>query len=154
LRTFRRRLESGAVSCLVTIDYPGFNLRLAAMSRAAGVPVLYYIVPQVWAWGADRLPKMASVITKAAAILPFEEELLRAHGIAATFVGHPLLDRIASMPDRDAARATLGVPDDLGSWRSFPEAASRKSPSTSTPLCAPRACPNAPIRSAGAGRDG
>lgn len=111
LKAFRRRLESGAVHCLVTIDYPGFNLRLAAAARAAGVPVLYYITPQVWAWGADRLPKMARLITKAAVILPFEEELLRAHGIDATFVGHPLLDRAAMMPDRGAARASLGLND-------------------------------------------
>ena len=109
LKSFRERLESGAVSCLVTIDYPGFNLRLAEAARAAKVPVLYYITPQVWAWGADRLPKMARLITKAAVILPFEEELLRAHGIDATFVGHPLLDRATTMPTRAEARATLGI---------------------------------------------
>jgi lipid-A-disaccharide synthase len=120
LKAFRRRLESGAVSCLVTIDYPGFNLRLAEMARAAGVPVLYYIVPQVWAWGADRLPRMARVITKAAVILPFEEELLRAHGIDAAFVGHPLLDRIAAMPDRATARAALGLPGDANVLALFP----------------------------------
>ena len=112
LRTLRRRLESGAVNCLVTIDYPGFNLRLASAARASGVPVLYYITPQVWAWGADRLPKMASVITKAAVILPFEEELLRAHHIDATFVGHPLLDRAVNMPSRAEARSLLGLPNE------------------------------------------
>ena len=109
LKSFQQRLESGAVNCLVTIDYPGFNLRLAAAARAANVPVLYYITPQVWAWGADRLPKMARLITKAAVILPFEEELLRSHGIDATFVGHPLLDRAVTMPTRSAARAALGL---------------------------------------------
>ncbi|HWP69503.1 MAG TPA: lipid-A-disaccharide synthase [Gemmatimonadaceae bacterium] len=109
LKTLGRRLEGGAVKCLVTIDYPGFNLRLAAAAQKAGVPVVYYITPQVWAWGADRLPKMAQLITKAAVILPFEEELLRRHGIDATFVGHPLLDRVAGMPGRTAARASLGL---------------------------------------------
>lgn len=109
LKKFRRRLESGAVNCLVTIDYPGFNLRLAAAARAVNVPVLYYITPQVWAWGAGRLPTMARLITKAAVILPFEEALLRAHGIDATFVGHPLLDRAEAMPDRSAARQALGL---------------------------------------------
>jgi lipid-A-disaccharide synthase len=112
LKAFRRRLESGDVKCLVPIDYPGFNLRLAAAAKEVRVPVLYYITPQVWAWGADRLPKMAHVITKAAVILPFEEELLRAHGIDATFVGHPLLDRVQDMPDRQQARRALGLPDD------------------------------------------
>jgi lipid-A-disaccharide synthase len=120
LKAFRRRLESGAVHCLVTIDYPGFNLRLATAAREANVPVLYYITPQVWAWGADRLPKMARVITKAAVILPFEEELLRAHGIDATFVGHPLLDRAAGMPARKAARAALGLPDESRVLALFP----------------------------------
>jgi lipid-A-disaccharide synthase len=109
LKAFRRRLESGTVKCLVTIDYPGFNLRLASAAKAAKVPLIYYITPQVWAWGADRLPKMARLITKAAVILPFEEPLLRSHGIDATFVGHPLLDRAVTMPDRAAARASLGV---------------------------------------------
>ena len=84
------------------------------------MPLLYYITPQVWAWGADRLPKMAQVITKAAVILPFEEELLRAHGIDATFVGHPLLDRTAEMPSRAAARAALGVPGDATMLALFP----------------------------------
>lgn len=110
LKSFRRRLESGSVHCLVTIDYPGFNLRLAAAAHAARVPVLYYITPQVWAWGAGRLAKMARIITRAAVILPFEESLLRQHGIDATFVGHPLLDRAGDLPDRAAARRALGVP--------------------------------------------
>jgi lipid-A-disaccharide synthase len=120
LKSFRQRLESGAVNCLVLIDYPGFNLRLAAHARAANVPVLYYITPQVWAWGADRLPKMARLITKAAVILPFEEELLRAHGIDATFVGHPLLDRAAVMPDRRTARRALGVDENALLLALFP----------------------------------
>jgi lipid-A-disaccharide synthase len=120
LKSFRRRLESGAVSCLVTIDYPGFNLRLAAAAKGAGVPVLYYITPQVWAWGADRLPKMAQLITKAAVILPFEEELLRSHGIDATFVGHPLLDRAAHMPSKEQARESLGIPADARVLALFP----------------------------------
>jgi lipid-A-disaccharide synthase len=120
LKAFRRRLESGDVHCLVPIDYPGFNLRLAAAAQRARVPVLYYITPQVWAWGADRLPKMAKVITKAAVILPFEEELLRAHGVDATFVGHPLLDRAREMPDRAKARRSLGLPDDASVLALFP----------------------------------
>jgi lipid-A-disaccharide synthase len=71
--------------------------------------VLYYITPQVWAWGAKRLRELARTVTKAAVILPFEETLLREHGIDATFVGHPLLDRARALPDRAEARRTLGV---------------------------------------------
>jgi len=109
----RGRIRSGSVAAVVLIDYPGFNMKIAAAAKDAGVPVLYYITPQVWAWGAKRLPELARTITKAAVILPFEEELLRKHGIDATFVGHPLLDRAMALPDRAAARAALGVaPDD------------------------------------------
>lgn len=109
LAALKRRLRSGTVALLVVIDYPGFNMKLAAAAADAGVPVLYYITPQVWAWGAGRLTELSRIITRAAPILPFEEPLLRSHGIDATFVGHPLLDRIAEMPDRAAARAALGL---------------------------------------------
>ncbi|MFL5477794.1 MAG: lipid-A-disaccharide synthase, partial [Gemmatimonadaceae bacterium] len=74
LRTIRRMLERGEIALVVLIDYPGFNMKVAAAARAAGVPVLYYVTPQVWAWGAGRLPKLARLITKAAVILPFEEQ--------------------------------------------------------------------------------
>jgi lipid-A-disaccharide synthase len=109
LRRLTDRLRNGTVALLVLVDYPGFNLKLAAAATGAGVPVLYYITPQVWAWGAGRLTKMARIVTRAAVILPFEESLLRAHGVDATFVGHPLLDRAEGMPDRAAARAALGL---------------------------------------------
>jgi lipid-A-disaccharide synthase len=105
----RRRLRSGSVALVVLVDYPGFNMKIAASAKEAGVPVLYYITPQVWAWGAKRLAELARTITKAAVILPFEESLLRRHGIDATFVGHPLLDRARTLPTRDVARATLGI---------------------------------------------
>jgi lipid-A-disaccharide synthase len=109
LRELKRRIDSGRVALVILIDYPGFNMKVAAAAEQAGVPVLYYITPQVWAWGAKRLSELARTVTKAAVILPFEEELLRTHGIDATFVGHPLLDRARTLPDRDAARASLGV---------------------------------------------
>ena len=109
LRRLEERMANGQVGLVVLLDYPGFNLKVAAAARRAGVPVLYYITPQVWAWGANRLPRIASVVTKAACILPFEEALLRAHGVDATFVGHPLLDRAASFPSPEEARATLGL---------------------------------------------
>lgn len=109
LRQLRAQLESGRVGLVVLLDYPGFNLKVAAAAKRAGVPVLYYITPQVWAWGADRLPRIADVVTKAACILPFEEALLRQHGVDATFVGHPLLDRALQLPSAEEARAQLGL---------------------------------------------
>jgi lipid-A-disaccharide synthase len=110
LRRLRARLRSGRVALLVLVDYPGFNLRVAAEARRAGVPVLYFITPQVWAWRKHRLRGMARVITRAAVILPFEEKLLRGAGIDAAFVGHPLLDRATALPDDPAeAAARLGL---------------------------------------------
>ncbi len=112
LRRLRARLQSGRVALLVLVDYPGFNMRVAAEARRAGVPVLYFITPQVWAWRKNRLTRMAQVISRAAVILPFEEKLLRDHGIDATFVGHPLLDRAEGLPSCEEARERLGIPAD------------------------------------------
>jgi lipid-A-disaccharide synthase len=109
LNRVRERLRGGDVALVILIDYPGFNMRVAAAARAAGVPVLYYITPQVWAWRAGRLSTMAKVITKAAVILPFEETLLRTNGVDATFVGHPLLDRATALPAKAEARQALGI---------------------------------------------
>ena len=110
LKRLQARLASGSIGLVVCIDYPGFNMRVASAAASLGIPVLYYITPQVWAWRAGRLKKMAQVITKAAVILPFEEELLRGAGIDTTFVGHPLLDRAQSLPTKEAARVRIGLP--------------------------------------------
>jgi lipid-A-disaccharide synthase len=120
LRSLRDRLRSGNVAAIMLVDYPGFNMKVAKSARAAGVPVLYYITPQVWAWGAGRLAAIAHTVTKAAVILPFEEALLRQHGVDATFVGHPLLDRAQSLPSRDEARRTLGLRTDAPVLALFP----------------------------------
>ena len=120
LRTLERRLTGGGVGLLLVLDYPGFNMKLAGAAHRAGVPVLYYVTPQVWAWGAKRIPKLAKVVTRAATIFRFEEELLRAGGVDATFVGHPLLDRMADLPSRVEARRALGLDDDRPVLGLFP----------------------------------
>lgn len=120
LRDVGERIRSGSVALVILVDYPGFNMRVAEIAADAGVPVLYYIVPQVWAWGADRLAKLRRWVSKAAVILPFEESLLRDHGIETTFVGHPLLDRAVDMPTREAARAELGLRHDAKVLALFP----------------------------------
>ena len=109
LQRVKRRLRSGNVAAVVLVDYPDFNMFVASAAKEAGVPVLYYITPQVWAWRAGRLDTLARTVTRAAVILPFEEKLLRAHKIDVTFVGHPLMDRVASLPTRAQARTTLGL---------------------------------------------
>lgn len=120
LRDLKRRLRGGNIALVILVDYPDFNFFVAAAAKAAGVPVLYYITPQVWAWRSGRVTTMAETVTKAAVILPFEEALLRKHGIDATFVGHPLMDRIATLPDRATARATLGLAADARVLALFP----------------------------------
>jgi lipid-A-disaccharide synthase len=120
LKQLRGRLASGEVAVVVLIDYPGFNMKVAAAARAVGVPVLYYVTPQVWAWGAGRLPKLAKLITRAAVILPFEQPLLEGYGIDATFVGHPLLDRAGTLATRDEARKRLGIDADQRVLALFP----------------------------------
>ncbi len=116
----RARIESGRVALVVLVDYGGFNMKVAEIAAAAGVPVLYYITPQVWASRAGRMQRLARTVTKAAVILPFEEALLCANGIDATFVGHPLLDKAASMPDRAEARLALGIDENARLLVLFP----------------------------------
>jgi lipid-A-disaccharide synthase len=120
LSQLRRRLAKGKIRLVVLIDYPGFNMKVAAAAREARVPVLYYVTPQVWAWGAGRLPRLAEIVTRAAVILPFEEPLLRGYGIDATFVGHPLLDRAESLPSQIEARKSLGLATDRPVLALFP----------------------------------
>ena len=120
LQSLRRRLAAGRTGLVILLDYPGFNMKIAQAASRAGVPVLYYITPQVWAWGAGRLARLAQWVTKAAVILPFEESLLRRHGIDARFVGHPLLDRARDLPSREDARRALGLPADRPVLALFP----------------------------------
>lgn len=80
--------------CLVLIDYPGFNIRLARRAKAAGIHVVYYISPQVWAWKKKRIHTIAKAVDKMLVILPFEEALYRDIGVDCTYVGHPLMDQI------------------------------------------------------------
>jgi lipid-A-disaccharide synthase len=109
-------LGSGAIDCFIPVDYPGLNLRLARRAKKAGVPVCYFVSPQVWAWGGWRIRAMRKSIDVMAVILPFEEEVYRKAGIPAVFVGHPLLDEI---PRPVAAKEAPG-PDDAFTVMLFP----------------------------------
>lgn len=79
---------------LVTIDYPGFNMRLAKIAKAKGIPVVSYIAPSVWAWGEWRAKNVVRTVDRIASIFPFEAEVYRRYGGAVTYVGHPLLDLV------------------------------------------------------------
>lgn len=97
---------------LVLIDFPEFNLRLAKIAKQAGVPVFYYISPQVWAWRKRRVYTIAKRVDQLAVVFPFEPDFYAAHGCAAEFVGHPLVDRVrATRPREETLRRYQLDPD-------------------------------------------
>jgi lipid-A-disaccharide synthase len=82
------------INTVVLIDYPGFNLSIARELKKLGVKIIYYISPQVWAWGAGRIKKIKHLVHKMLVILPFEEKIYLEAGVPVEFAGHPLLERI------------------------------------------------------------
>jgi lipid-A-disaccharide synthase len=84
------------ISTAVLIDYPGFNLSIAKKLKALGLKIIYYISPQIWAWGSSRIEKIRSTIDKMLVIFPFEETLYKNNNVPVEFVGHPMLERIAA----------------------------------------------------------
>lgn len=92
--------------CLVTIDYPGFNIRLAKEAKRLGIPVVYYISPQVWAWKKQRIHTLARVVRKMLVILPFEERLYRDIGVDCHYVGHPLVDHLSAETPSEELRGS------------------------------------------------
>lgn len=93
----------------VLVDYPDFNLRLARELKRRGIPVVYYVSPQVWAWRRGRLDAIRDTVAHMIVIFPFEEALFRQAGVPVTFVGHPLVDLVRSPPDRGAFLTAQGL---------------------------------------------
>jgi lipid-A-disaccharide synthase len=111
-RLLVRRLREAPPRALVVIDFPEFNMRLARQARRAGVPVIYFIPPQVWAWRRGRVRLIARLASRVLAVFPFEPPLYQAAGVAVEFVGHPLLDVLPVGLDRADARKALAVAPD------------------------------------------
>lgn len=101
LNELRAQIRQRQPDLVILVDYPGFNLRLARIASESSVPVLYYIAPQIWAWGAGRIKTLARYVDTVAVILPFETELYQKAGMDATFVGHPLLERLDLKESRE-----------------------------------------------------
>lgn len=102
-------LQEEPPELLILIDYPGFNLRLAKAAKKAGVKVLYYISPKVWAWKAGRIKTIAATVDHMAVIFPFEVPLYEKAGVPVSFVGHPMLDMVSETLDRSAAATSFNL---------------------------------------------
>ncbi len=114
LMQLKMTLTRNPPDLLILIDYPGFNLNLAKKAHSLGIPVLYYIPPQVWAWWQRRIRKIAKRVDRVAVILPFEKEFYRRFGLIVDYVGHPLLDVPLPKRGKKRIRERLGIPYDRG----------------------------------------
>jgi lipid-A-disaccharide synthase len=109
LQRLRRHLRRARPALLVCIDFPDFNLLLARTAHRLGIPVCYFISPQIWAWRRGRIRTIRRLVRKMLVLFPFEEAMYKQAGVDVTFVGHPLLDALAQVPSREACRAALAV---------------------------------------------
>lgn len=108
---FGKLMEERRPDCLVTIDYPEFNMRLAKMARAKGIPVVSFIPPSAWAWRKGRAKDVAKIANKIASIFPFEYEVYKAAGADVEFVGHPLVDIVTTNLPVHSAQMKAGKHD-------------------------------------------
>lgn len=109
----RERLLADPPAAFIGVDAPDFNLDLEAALKARGVKTVHFVCPSIWAWRMRRVEKIRRSCDHVLCLFPFEPELLARHGIDATFVGHPLANVIPAQPDREGARAALGLPQDV-----------------------------------------
>lgn len=111
-RQLRARLLAERPDVFIGVDAPDFNLGLEARLRAAGMKTVHFVCPSIWAWRPERVEKIRAAADHVLCLFPFEPALLQQHGIAASYVGHPLASVIPLVPDRALARAALGLPPD------------------------------------------
>ena len=105
---FARVMDERKPDCLVVVDYPGFNMKLAKVAHDKGIPVVSYIAPSAWAWNKGRAKNVAKIVDKVACIFPFEYDVYKEAGAPVEFVGHPLLDIVKPAWERTEAEAWVG----------------------------------------------
>ena len=105
IRFCKRDILDFKPDALILIDYPGFNLRIAKWAKVQGIPVIYYISPQIWAWHQSRVHAIKRDVDLMLVILPFEQAFYQKYGVEAVYVGHPLLDAIQTMDLHPADKA-------------------------------------------------
>jgi lipid-A-disaccharide synthase len=108
----RDRLLAEKPAAFIGADYPGFNLGLEEQLRAAGIPTVHFVGPQIWAWRGGRIRKIQRAVSHMLVIFPFEEQIYKDAGVPVTYIGHPLAETIPLRPDAAAARAALGLAAD------------------------------------------
>ena len=108
-RQLLQRLLAAPPDVFIGVDAPDFNLELEGQLKASGIKTVHFVAPAVWAWRPERVDKIRRCVDHVLCIFPFEPELLAQHGIAATYVGHPLAELVPEAPDRTAARQALGL---------------------------------------------
>lgn len=114
MRRLKRLLASLKPDLLILIDFPDFNLHIAATAKKLGIPVLYYISPQIWAWREKRVKKIRARVDHMAVILPFEKTFYERHNVPATFVGHPLMDSLSGFTPSRPKSINLKEPVVIG----------------------------------------
>jgi lipid-A-disaccharide synthase len=110
MKMVKQRMHDTRPDLLVLVDYPEFNLKMAQHARQLGIPVLFYVSPQVWAWRPKRIHKIGRLIDHMAVIFRFEKKFYEDAGIPVSFVGHPLVDKVKTGAGADTIRARLGIP--------------------------------------------
>jgi lipid-A-disaccharide synthase len=109
-RRIKAHLAQSRPSLLILIDFPGFNLRVAKIARRLGIPTVYFIPPQIWAWNKGRVKQIKKYVDLVICILPFEEPLYREYGIPAVYVGHPFANTVKPCRSREEFLSEIDVP--------------------------------------------
>ena len=104
-----RAADTGTYTGAVVVDYSGFNIPLGRALRRRGLPVVYYVPPKLWAWGAWRVPKLKQAADVLVTTMPFEDTWFRERGFETIYAGHPAQDNFVDRPSREAARVELGI---------------------------------------------
>jgi len=110
LKAAKERVSRPDIGALVLVDFPDFNFRVGRAAWKLGVPVIYYIPPQVWAWRAGRARTLARFTRGVVVLFPFEEEFLKGHGVNAVFAGHPLMEELAPFFEAPPDPERFGIP--------------------------------------------
>ena len=110
-RALKRHLATEKPSLVILVDFPGFNLKVARMAWKMGIPVIYFIPPQIWAWRESRIRQIKKYVDHVICILPFEKELYDRHGIGATYIGHPFAGTVKPRLARQEFLNGIGIKD-------------------------------------------